>query len=633
MADILGVQLIEKDASNTASALAVPKGAIAVYAAKGRTDTAILATTQNAIKRNLGNPLSSQNLGSGVTDMNRGLQNAFAMVGAGKPTYIMRAIPTTVAPVKASVALSTDATTTRHVLATALGHGAAYNGDATNLGYSVYIAGIELISRQITIANGATASLGENVLGRTFTATDITTGGSGAVTDVVTVIGEASKAMANGSLALTLTYENTSGSYAGYSTITNTGGSPRDILITYERTTQQRVVKLYIVNYGETDPKNNYLESYLVSFKSAGTDEAGHAIWVEDVVNAASEICSIAVNASYDQTTRILGTKPDLSDIKQFASGTDGTYAANDADISTAYQVFLKKAYDITLLTDAGYSGTVKATIANVARQRLFPFAFIDPPASYFITGTNTPTWNQNPTTVAQKLVKWRMNGDTLEPLPIASIDGEFAGLAGSTWGQITDAFNAGRKLIMPPSYETVQNAITVIDTLGPWNSVMGPRRGVTGFERLVVNCYEDRNTLNVKQVNPLIIDERGVQMFYGNKTLKTTASAMQQMHARITRSLMSREFYFAALDFIAEGIVDATYNDLRDEFEAIIAKYAPALESYSLVVGPPKTTTADINNQILRIGVGLIFNQIAEEISITTTVFKNGDQLSVEII
>jgi hypothetical protein len=161
----------------------------------------------------------------------------------------------------------------------------------------------------------------------------------------------------------------------------------------------------------------------------------------------------------------------------------------------------------------------------------------------------------------------------------------------------------------------------------------MGPRRGVTGFEKLVVDFYDDRNTLNVKQCNPLIVDERGFQMFYGNKTLKSIASAMQNVHARITRGYISRELYFEVLDWVAEDNIESTWNELTDRLEDIIESYDEALESYKLIVGPPKTTDSDINNQILRIGIGLIFNQIIEEIKIEITVFRNGEELDVSII
>jgi hypothetical protein len=208
----------------------------------------------------------------------------------------------------------------------------------------------------------------------------------------------------------------------------------------------------------------------------------------------------------------------------------------------------------------------------------------------------------------------------------------EFSILTGSTWGLITDDFNGGRKLWMPPSYKVAVNSVIVDNTLGSWNSVGGPRRGVVDFEKIAINLYNYIDQLNAKQVNPLIIDERGAQMFYGNKTLALVASAMQQAHARKTRGRISREMYFTALDYVMENLVGSTFNSIRDDFELILEKYGEALESYSLVVQPSATAAADANNQIMRIQVGLIFNQIAEEINITTTVYKNGTDLSVGV-
>ena len=89
---------------------------------------------------------------------------------------------------------------------------------------------------------------------------------------------------------------------------------------------------------------------------------------------------------------------------------------------------------------------------------------------------------------------------------------------------------------------------------------------------------------------------------------------------------------YFTALDYVMENLVGSTFNSIRDDFELILEKYGEALESYSLVVQPSATAVADTNNQIMRIQVGLIFNQIAEEINITTTVYRSGTDLSVVV-
>jgi hypothetical protein len=311
----------------------------------------------------------------------------------------------------------------------------------------------------------------------------------------------------------------------------------------------------------------------------------------------------------------------------------DGTYAAADADIVTALLEFDPsqkngRYYDILYMFDAAYNKTVKVALGTTAAKKLFPHVYLDPFSSgsdnIFIESGNKLKSGLIASTIVNKLVAERMSLGNQE----------FSSLSGSTWGLITDTFNGGRKLWMGPTYEVGAAAIIVDNTLGSWNSVAGPRRGVTNFDKLAINLYDYRNELNAKQVNPLIVDERGIQMFYGNKTLKTVASAMQQTHARKTRGRISREFLYSALDYIAEQLVTSTYNGLRDEFEVILEeKYGAALESYSLVVGPPVQTTADTNNQIMRIAVGLIFLQIAEEINITTTVFRNGTDLSVNVV
>lgn len=620
MSSHLGVTFAEKDLSKSISALSVPAGALAGYSVMGPTDKAYLCRSEDDLRRLFGQPSALMTDG-GLSDYNRGLHNAFRFVRAGLPVFFKRPIPSSVAPVKAAVLFQTDggAGAANSIQATAKGHGDHYNG------LSVFVKGIESVQRQVTLVGATPFDLEDCVLPGTLV---VTSSGSSADTDDdkdKAVYGMApgdTKALSTTATGtLTIEYEN-----ATSHTTNLTAATGATVLLTYERTTSQRVVRVYISDDGTVDPAASNYENYLVSFKKNGKTEAGVACFIADVINGVSEIIDIAVGSTYEEAKLPLSFES-TTYTGGLAGGTNGTYAAADADIKTAYDAFDNRTlYDIVYLFDAGYDDTVKKEIADICSRRKFPHAYLDPKMGTFLDSSDNNTLKSDlvESRVVDELCDWRMGLGSRE----------FASLAGSAWGLITDEFNGGRKLWMPPTYEVGSLAIVVDNTLGSWKSVMGPRRGVTSFEKLAINLYEYRDELNAKQVNPLIVDERGIQMYYGNKTLKIVASAMQQSHARKTRGRISRRFYFIALDYIAEDIVGSTFNDIRDEFEAVLVnEYGPALESYSLVVGPPATTQADINNQILRIKVGLIFNQIAEEIIIETSVYRIGVDLSVQVL
>jgi hypothetical protein len=635
MAQHLGVTFNERDLSKSTSALPVPGGAMGVYSVKGPTDKAYLCQSEDDIRRIFGQPLASMGDDGSFFDYNRGLQNAFRFVRAGLPMFLMRAkasgtegnVASVLFQKEQSASVDTDA-----IKAVAKGHGTYYNG------LSVYIKGIASVTTRINPVQDVPFSLGDNVLPGSLQIHSAAN-----VNDLDDDLNVSYAERNAGSKVLsttltgnvTVTYEdNTVGGFTSL-TVDNTVTLPDALVVSYEQTTQQRVVRLFIVNDGETDPVTNNLENYLVSYKANGVDQAGNAIFIEDVINGVSEIIDIKVGGTYDDTTLpvhyLVGLQntPTIPEAAgALAGGTNGVYASADADIFTAFLEFDPnqkngRHYDILYLFDAGYSDTVKKQIGAIAATRLFPHVYLDPDQSLFIENGNKLKSGLVASTLVQQLVGWRQGLGNME----------FASLSGSAWGQITDTFNGGRMLWVGPTYEVGAAAIIVDNTLGSWNSVMGPRRGVTQFNKLAINLYDYRDTLNAKQVNPIVVDERGVQMYYGNKTLKIVASAMQQSHARKTRGRISREFLYSALDYVAENLVQSTFNGLQGEFEVILNDhYGAALESFSVVVGPPATTQDDINNQILRIKVGLIFNQIAEEINITTTVFRNGTDLSVNV-
>ena len=642
MADTIGVVLKEQDQSASAASLGALTGAMAIYSAKGPTDKAYLVQSQNDITQLFGNPhaqspvYNSADLATvGVSDYGRGLQNAMQFVAAGMPLYLKRAISSaTPGAIAQNLSLIPDANVNPHYISLfALGHGAYYN----NLRF--IIAGIESVSVTANLTDANAFDLKDIVMPGTLSITVGTDNGTDS--NVATSnLATGNKIIAVGLLNITTTYKDTSGT----TTLAIVGNSgPQALQVTYQRTNASNAFRLYITTFSVTslgtlaNATANPLESYLVSPLANGKDDAGNVIFMEDVINSKSRLIRVAVDASYLTTPLLpIATNPwnpatvvgGEHAASAMSGGSEGVYASTDTDIVTALNVFSStSAYDIVNIFDAGYTDQVKVKIATVCASRLTCVGWIDPVQSLFVQNGNKALNITDLTGLQQNLIAWRM------ALSFPGVSSEFVFLTGSTWGVITDTYNAGRKLLMPPSFYTCSDSIQVDNTLGSGKSVMGPRRGLTGFEKLVANLYDQRAALNVKQCNPLIVDERGIQMYYGNKTCKPTKSAMQDIQSRKTRSYLSRDLYFATLDYIAEDIDANTINELTEVYQGILAKYAYALDSYSIVVGPPKTTDADIANELLRVGIGLIFKNIAEEIEITTTVFKTGTDLTVAVV
>lgn len=326
MADRLGVVINEKDQSKSVSAVREGAVGIAVYSAQGRTDIAVRCEDEDTIRRNFAQPPASMVVADG-TNYCYGLHNAFAMVRAGAPVYVKRAIPTSVVPVLATVRLQHDGTNTdaHSVNVTARGHGVHYNG------LSLVVAGIERVERQITLVSGTAVSLEENALPATLkivsaaqTDYDGPSGTGGVIFGAATALITALTVPGN----ITVTYENALNS--NKTTLTAVNGCV--VTVTYERTTTDHVVRVYIVDDGEDDPKNNYYETWLVSLKEAGKDESGSGVFIEDVLNeevGGSEIVSVQNGSAYIESSLPIGTDPysavAYSNARALAAGTDGT--------------------------------------------------------------------------------------------------------------------------------------------------------------------------------------------------------------------------------------------------------------------------------------------------------------------
>lgn len=625
-----GVTILETDKSVQPQALGSTLGVMALYAEKGPTDGAYLCRSTSDIARLFTVPHVKMKLASDIYDYGYGLHTAFKMVDAGLPLWIHRAKPSASFASATSIIWEDEALPSKKVLATAKGHGKWYND------LRIVIRGLANASRKLDQTSTAIIDLGDYVLPRSVTLNLKDADATSLQNDENYTSGNV-RVFTFGLAIVTLTYRNTL--YGNRSTVTLSGTLTTDFVIKYQKTNASGAVKLLVTTKQELDktylngdyagnPDTNALETFVVSYKEDGVNESGNGIFIEDVINAQSELFTVDAQAGLDtDLLPIATTSAEKTNAIQFTGDTSSTveYPSNDAAIATALQEFESTAYDFLYAFDAGYNDTVKVALAQLCQKRLWPHAYIDPPKDKFLTDNKPISYKGKESNLVDDLVDWRM---TLALGEAA----EWASLSGTTWGQTTDVYNGGKKIWLPPTYEVGALAIGIDESIGSWNTVAGPRRGVTGFEKLVVNLYDYRDILVAKQVNPLIVDERGVQMYYGNSTMKIVSSAMQNTHARKTRGRLSREYYFACLDYNWELQTTDTINDLYRVFERIHDKYAGALESVSVVVGPPKTTTADIANKTLRIGVLLVFFEVAEEIAIETTVYGSGTDLAVQV-
>lgn len=146
-----------------------------------------------------------------------------------------------------------------------------------------------------------------------------------------------------------------------------------------------------------------------------------------------------------------------------------------------------------------------------------------------------------------------------------------------SNWMRVEDVYNGGSVWISKMGSTAVQFARTAgyfdgLPAAGPTDDFTGTGGILTGF-RVIESETEytdgevgsDLQALDDAQINPKIIDENGIPMIYGNRTLQIALSDTSYIH--------TRRIYNKILEDVSTQIMRKQEFKLNDELHRLVAK------------------------------------------------------------
>lgn len=344
------------------------------------------------------------------------------------------------------------------------------------------------------------------------------------------------------------------------------------------------------------------VESFDVSRNTTKLDGFGRSQYIEDVINEQSLYIRVVDTAATDAWDT-------LTD-QTLAGGTDDTTAPTDSMINTEWDRFANKNdVEVSLLINGGWADeTVQTKMISIAEARKDCIAILDiPDTETTVSGMVTyvtSTLNQN-----------------------TSYGALYAG-----WPYIYDQYN-DKKLHVPPSGYVAGVYAKTAEVSEVWYAPAGVRRGLLNVLGVnVVFSEGERDTLYTDNINPIqnFVGE-GIQV-YGQKTLQTSASALDRVNVRMLMITIEKAISKALRPFVFE------FNDsfTRDNIASIINNYMEDIKvrrgvyDYLTVCDETNNTATVIDQNKLIVDLYVKPVRVAEFIRLNAVITATGAQFTV---
>lgn len=347
----------------------------------------------------------------------------------------------------------------------------------------------------------------------------------------------------------------------------NPGAWNNNIAVQVLRTTANDALFVFQIDVYVLDSTGTYVkeESWTVSRKTQ-IDGYGRQQYMETVINGYSDYIWVADNTTEADSVLPKAQTTNLA----MAQGSDGS-AISDAQLINGWDLFINPDnVDVRILIEAGfYSVAVQLKMQSVAESRKDCIAIL----------------NMDPaqTTDVSSMINWRNVTQNIN----SSYCALYAPLV-----QIYDPYNATLTNVAGSGYVGAQYAYT--DYIrNSWSAPAGLNRGVMNVLSVVDGngtrmafSQGERDTLYPAQINPLQIFPGSGNVIWGQKTLTTTASALDRVNVRRLLIIIEKAMAVSLRSFLFEPNNENT----RFRVTAMLDSYLDTLSG----AGAFQTTTAD---------------------------------------
>jgi len=363
----------------------------------------------------------------------------------------------------------------------------------------------------------------------------------------------------------------------------------------------------FLVEVFKSSNLNIAIESFLCSRVEGQKDGNGLNMFVEDVLLASDYIRAFS-NPLIAGTVNIKSN----ATVVALADGNDGL-AVTDAQMITASDKFLNTAEtSVTLLLDGGYATPAyQLNLDTIAQTRgdcvaLLSTRYADETSSSYVADILT------------------YRSTTL------NLNSSYSALY-TPHVEITDTFNDRQLFISPESYAGTAISLSS-SNFEIWYPPAGFTRGVVNVQDVAVRFTDgEMDTLVNKQINPIrFIPNKGI-VIWGQKTLTSRASALQDLNVRLLLIFIEPAIKNALENFLFElnNVNTRTLaKDILDNYLEGI-KSRKGVTDYLVVADSTNNSNADIDAGRMNVDIYLKPSRSISEIPVRVVITPNSISFS----
>ena len=348
------------------------------------------------------------------------------------------------------------------------------------------------------------------------------------------------------------------------------------------------------------------VETFEVSRNPLLKNGFGESVYIEDVVNKLSTYITVTDNVSNTYTNADVAVVTDVA----LTGGANDTTAPTDGQINTEWDRFaVKEDVEVSLLINGGWAtASVHQKMIGICESRKDCFAILD-----FSSSDKTVS-------AMQTYVNTTLNANT-----------SYAAIYGG-WLYIYDQYN-DKYLYIPPSGYIAGAFAYTAQVSEVWYAPAGVRRGLLNVQGVETVWSEgDRDSLYSSRINPIqnFVGE-GIQV-YGQKTLQSSASALDRVNVRMLMITIQKALEKALRPFVFEFNDEFTRNNITSIVESYLEdiKIRRGLYDYLVVADESNNTPTVIDQNKLILDVYIKPIKVAEFIQLNVVIAPTGAKFTV---
>ena len=191
------------------------------------------------------------------------------------------------------------------------------------------------------------------------------------------------------------------------------------------------------------------------------------------------------------------------------------------------------------------------------------------------------------------------------------------------------------KKTWVMPSVEIAPLWVSTVENYGFAYAPAGEVRGILGATNVRTKISRTQRStmyLDPNRINPILINNSGNVLAYGEKTTTRLNSSLTKIHAKLTTNKVASVIRKNLKQFVFLPTFDSNIEDIKDTVTTILDIYkdSGALSSYTVVCDSTNNTSETLEQGIVYVDIGIVPIGCIEEIEVNINVNKSSESVSV---